>query len=398
MHPDPGDQPVDVPPAGHPAGHRAVPPRAVEVGQGQALRRRSGPRACRGPASRGCPSAGPVAAAPGARRHRRRAGARASRPVSSGGPGRRRKRCRHTPRAGRSRPPGTRASGPGPAVRALHLPLVGSPLPTIAASANAARASEYIGTPADRTRAARGKKTDPIALSYADQRALRAQPEPDRDHGRRDAGQRLHPLRQRAVRHAGRRHRAAQKTGRDRQPLQQAQRHPRRTGSAASTSRNFTIQQAEFNALYVLETDGFVIDHVTARGNDEYGILAFASDHGLIQRIERLLQRRLRLLPRLGIRPERRQPELQADPLRDRDPPQQEPPQHARLQRHGRQLGARARQRVLRQRDRHRHGLAVPRPPRACRRTTRAGTTTRSTATTRTGTRGTSTPASAPSR
>lgn len=47
--------------------------------------------------------------------------------------------------------------------------------------------------------------------------------------------------------------------------------------------RNFTVQQAEFNALYVLETDGFVVDRVVARGNDEYGILAFASDHGLIQ-------------------------------------------------------------------------------------------------------------------
>ena len=48
--------------------------------------------------------------------------------------------------------------------------------------------------------------------------------------------------------------------------------------------RNLTVQQAEFNALYVLETDGFLLDRVTARGNDEYGILAFASDHGLIQR------------------------------------------------------------------------------------------------------------------
>ncbi len=48
--------------------------------------------------------------------------------------------------------------------------------------------------------------------------------------------------------------------------------------------RNFTVQQAEFNALYVLETDGFAIDRIIARGNDEYGILAFASDHGLIQR------------------------------------------------------------------------------------------------------------------
>ncbi|HEU4513870.1 MAG TPA: right-handed parallel beta-helix repeat-containing protein [Nocardioidaceae bacterium] len=49
--------------------------------------------------------------------------------------------------------------------------------------------------------------------------------------------------------------------------------------------RNFTVQQAEFNALYVLETDGFVVDRVVARGNDEYGILAFAADHGLIQRV-----------------------------------------------------------------------------------------------------------------
>jgi hypothetical protein len=48
--------------------------------------------------------------------------------------------------------------------------------------------------------------------------------------------------------------------------------------------RNLTVQQSEFNALYVLETDGFLLDRITARGNDEYGILAFASDHGLIQR------------------------------------------------------------------------------------------------------------------
>lgn len=49
---------------------------------------------------------------------------------------------------------------------------------------------------------------------------------------------------------------------------------------------NFTVQQSEFNAVYVLETDGFVMDRLVARGNDEYGILAFASDHGLIQRSE----------------------------------------------------------------------------------------------------------------
>ena len=53
-----------------------------------------------------------------------------------------------------------------------------------------------------------------------------------------------------------------------------------RTAPAGWSCRNFTVQQSEFNALYVLETDGFVIDRVTARGNDEYGILAFASTTG----------------------------------------------------------------------------------------------------------------------
>ncbi len=50
--------------------------------------------------------------------------------------------------------------------------------------------------------------------------------------------------------------------------------------------RRMTFEQAEFNAIYVLETDGFVIDDIVARANDEYGILAFASDHGLIKNSE----------------------------------------------------------------------------------------------------------------
>ncbi|MDP4506123.1 right-handed parallel beta-helix repeat-containing protein [Nonomuraea turcica] len=45
--------------------------------------------------------------------------------------------------------------------------------------------------------------------------------------------------------------------------------------------RNFTAQRTTFNSLYVLETDGFVIDEVLTRWNDEYGFLTFASDHGL---------------------------------------------------------------------------------------------------------------------
>lgn len=50
--------------------------------------------------------------------------------------------------------------------------------------------------------------------------------------------------------------------------------------------RNFMVQQAAFNSVYILETDGFVIDRMVARANDEYGFLAFASDHGLIKDCE----------------------------------------------------------------------------------------------------------------
>ncbi|MEV0587891.1 right-handed parallel beta-helix repeat-containing protein [Nonomuraea sp. NPDC050310] len=45
--------------------------------------------------------------------------------------------------------------------------------------------------------------------------------------------------------------------------------------------RNFTAQRTTFNGVYILETDGFVIDRVLGRWTDEYGFLTFASDHGL---------------------------------------------------------------------------------------------------------------------
>ncbi|AXE25759.1 hypothetical protein C0216_21940 [Streptomyces globosus] len=50
--------------------------------------------------------------------------------------------------------------------------------------------------------------------------------------------------------------------------------------------RNFTAQRTTFNALYVLAGDGFVIDDVLTRWNDEYGFLTFASDHGLYKNCE----------------------------------------------------------------------------------------------------------------
>ena len=46
--------------------------------------------------------------------------------------------------------------------------------------------------------------------------------------------------------------------------------------------RNFTVQRFGFNAVYILETDGFVVDRVVARNNEAYGVLTFVSDHGLL--------------------------------------------------------------------------------------------------------------------
>jgi hypothetical protein len=50
--------------------------------------------------------------------------------------------------------------------------------------------------------------------------------------------------------------------------------------------RNLTAQRTTFNAVYVLETDGFVIDQVVGRWNHEYGFLVFANDHGLLTNCE----------------------------------------------------------------------------------------------------------------
>jgi LPXTG-motif cell wall-anchored protein len=46
--------------------------------------------------------------------------------------------------------------------------------------------------------------------------------------------------------------------------------------------RNMTMEVFRENALYVHETDGYLIDRVNARHNDLYGILTFTSDHGVI--------------------------------------------------------------------------------------------------------------------
>ncbi|MFJ7495290.1 right-handed parallel beta-helix repeat-containing protein [Streptomyces sp. NPDC097727] len=60
----------------------------------------------------------------------------------------------------------------------------------------------------------------------------------------------------------------------------------RADGSDGIYFKNFTAQRTTFNSLYVLAQDGFVIDSVLTRWNDEYGFLTFASDHGLYKNCE----------------------------------------------------------------------------------------------------------------
>lgn len=47
---------------------------------------------------------------------------------------------------------------------------------------------------------------------------------------------------------------------------------------------NMTLELFRENAVYVHETDGYVLDRIETRYNDLYGVLSFTSDHGLIQR------------------------------------------------------------------------------------------------------------------
>jgi len=49
--------------------------------------------------------------------------------------------------------------------------------------------------------------------------------------------------------------------------------------------RNFLVEFSDFNNIYALETNGFAFDRITSRFSREYGLLSFASDHGLYDRI-----------------------------------------------------------------------------------------------------------------
>src|SRR5206468_4188480 len=50
--------------------------------------------------------------------------------------------------------------------------------------------------------------------------------------------------------------------------------------------KNFAAERTTFNAFYMMETDGFILDSCLGRWNDEYGFLTFADDHGLYKNCE----------------------------------------------------------------------------------------------------------------
>ena len=50
--------------------------------------------------------------------------------------------------------------------------------------------------------------------------------------------------------------------------------------------RNMTFRHAAEHGIYVLETEGFVLDRFKAFWNEEYGVLTYVGDHGLVQNCE----------------------------------------------------------------------------------------------------------------
>ncbi len=66
--------------------------------------------------------------------------------------------------------------------------------------------------------------------------------------------------------------------------------------------KNVTVRHAVEHDVYVLETDGYLLDRVKFFYAGEYGALMFASDHGLTENCDVGRQRRLRRLSRAARR------------------------------------------------------------------------------------------------
>ena len=63
--------------------------------------------------------------------------------------------------------------------------------------------------------------------------------------------------------------------------------------------RNLLVEQSAFNGIDIVETNGFRIQNVVARYNQDYGVLSLHCGPRSVQQDHRLRQRRFRRLPGL---------------------------------------------------------------------------------------------------
>ena len=151
--------------------------------------------------------------------------------------------------------------------------------------------------------------------------------------------------------------------------------------------RNLKVRHAAEHDIYVLESDGYLLDRFKTFYGGEYGVLTFVEDHGRDAELRGRRQRRLGPLPgrRRRHRPPARHEHLPGVPLQPGDPLLRLAPQHQRLLRHGRQRHPHPRQQLLRQRarlhDRRLHGARAPRLPAGLGPRSRTTTSTPTTST-----------------
>ena len=100
------------------------------------------------------------------------------------------------------------------------------------------------------------------------------------------------------------------------------------------------MQRFEFNALYVLETDGFLIDKIVGRWNDEYAFLTFASTTACTTAARATATATRAVYPGSASDINTRQGPRAGRALRRRDPQLPRAPQRAGVLGHRRQLGA----------------------------------------------------------
>ena len=88
----------------------------------------------------------------------------------------------------------------------------------------------------------------------------------------------------------------------------QGRRHPRRPRRRLRARQRQDARTRKEHNIYVLESDGYLLDRFKTYYAGEYGVLTFVSDHGVIAELRRRRPRRLGLVPRRRARRPARRP------------------------------------------------------------------------------------------